>query len=64
MFKVDDFCTACIQEEVSKVMEAVKMAEKSWAKTPLWKRDELLHKTTVILKEHKHPIFECLAAML
>ncbi|KAJ8450429.1 hypothetical protein Cgig2_002114 [Carnegiea gigantea] len=51
---------ACTQEEVNKVMELAKVAQKSWAKTPLWKRAELLHKAAAILKEHKHPIAECL----
>jgi len=58
--EVGDSCTACTQEEVNKVMEAAKVAQKSWAKTPLWKRAELLHKAAAILKEHKHPIAECL----
>ncbi|GMN56945.1 hypothetical protein TIFTF001_026050 [Ficus carica] len=35
-------------------------AQKTWAKTPLWKRAELLHKAAAILKEHKAPIAECL----
>ncbi|CAM8966384.1 unnamed protein product [Rhodiola kirilowii] len=51
---------ACTQEEVNKVMENAKFAQKSWAKTPLWKRAELLHKAAAILKEHKAPIAECL----
>lgn len=54
------FETACSQEEVNKVMEAAKAAQKLWAKTPLWKRAELLHKAAAILKEHKAPIAECL----
>ncbi|KAF7806518.1 NADP-dependent glyceraldehyde-3-phosphate dehydrogenase [Senna tora] len=37
-----------------------KSAQKSWAKTPLWKRAELLHKAAGILKDHKAPIAECL----
>ena len=41
-------------------MEIAKAAQKSWAKTPLWKRAELLHKAAAILKEHKAPIAECL----
>lgn len=41
-------------------MESAKTAQKSWAKTPLWKRAELLHKAAAILKEHKAPIAECL----
>ncbi|KAG6536986.1 hypothetical protein ZIOFF_002064 [Zingiber officinale] len=51
---------ACTQEEVNKVMEAAKVAQKLWARTPLWKRAELLHKAAAILKEHKSPIAECL----
>lgn len=51
---------ACTQEEVNKVMDSAKSAQKSWAKTPLWKRAELLHKAAAILKEHKSPIAECL----
>ncbi|KAK7844052.1 nadp-dependent glyceraldehyde-3-phosphate dehydrogenase [Quercus suber] len=51
---------ACSQEEVNKVMDLAKTAQKSWAKTPLWKRAELLHKAAAILKEHKAPIAECL----
>ncbi|KAG6534758.1 hypothetical protein ZIOFF_008661 [Zingiber officinale] len=52
--------TACTQEEVNKVMEVAKAAQKQWARTPLWKRAELLHKAAAILKEHKDPIAECL----
>ncbi|KAG5559549.1 hypothetical protein RHGRI_009174 [Rhododendron griersonianum] len=51
---------ACTQEEVNKVMEIAKTAQKQWAKTPLWKRAELLHKAAALLKEHKAPIAECL----
>lgn len=42
------------------MMEAAKAAQKQWARTPLWKRAELLHKAAAILKEHKEPIAECL----
>jgi glyceraldehyde-3-phosphate dehydrogenase (NADP+) len=45
---------------VNKAIDAAKTAQKSWAKTPLWKRAELLHKAAAILKEHKAPIAECL----
>lgn len=41
-------------------MEIAKTAQKQWAKTPLWKRAELLHKAAGLLKEHKAPIAECL----
>ncbi|KAK9149814.1 hypothetical protein Scep_008571 [Stephania cephalantha] len=51
---------ACTKEEVNKVMGNAKGAQKEWAKTPLWKRAELLHKAAAILKEHKDPIAECL----
>ncbi|KAG5401415.1 hypothetical protein IGI04_016022 [Brassica rapa subsp. trilocularis] len=51
---------ACTQEEVNKVMEMAKSAQKSWAKTPLWKRAELLHKAAAILKDNKAPIAESL----
>lgn len=54
------FGTACTQEEVNKVMEAAKAAQKLWARTPLWKRAEHLHKAAAILKEHRAPIAECL----
>ncbi|KAE9609789.1 putative glyceraldehyde-3-phosphate dehydrogenase (NADP(+)) [Lupinus albus] len=50
----------CSREEVNKVMNSAKSAQKLWAKTPLWKRAELLHKAAAILKEHKAPIAECL----
>lgn len=55
-----DISAACTQEEVNKVIDSAKSAQKSWAKTPLWKRAELLHKAAAILKEHKAPIAECL----
>ncbi|CDY55249.1 BnaC02g44970D [Brassica napus] len=51
---------ACTQEEVNKVMEMAKSAQKSWAKTPLWKRAEILHKAAAILKDNKAPIAESL----
>ncbi|KAJ0091471.1 hypothetical protein Patl1_12573 [Pistacia atlantica] len=51
---------SCTQEEVKKIVETSKAVQKSWAKTPLWKRAELLHKAAAILKEHKAPIAECL----
>ncbi|EEF23716.1 NADP-dependent glyceraldehyde-3-phosphate dehydrogenase, putative [Ricinus communis] len=41
-------------------MELAKSAEKAWARTPLWKIAELLHKAAAILKEHKAPNAECL----
>ncbi|PWA68823.1 aldehyde dehydrogenase 11A3 [Artemisia annua] len=58
--KIQFLVQACTQEEVNKVMESAKAAQKSWAKTPLWKRAELLHKAAAILKDHKKPIADCL----
>nr|CAD1825649.1 unnamed protein product [Ananas comosus var. bracteatus] len=58
--KVQYKVQACTQEEVNKVMEVAKAAQKAWARTPLWKRAELLHKAAAILKEHRAPIAECL----
>lgn len=52
--------SACTQEEVNKAIDLAKVAQKSWARTPLWKRAELLHRAAAILKEHKAPIAECL----
>lgn len=42
------------------MMAAAKEAQKAWAKTPLWKRAELLHKAAAILKDNKAPIADCL----
>jgi glyceraldehyde-3-phosphate dehydrogenase (NADP+) len=36
-------------------MDAAKVAQKAWARTPLWKRAELLHKAAAILKEIAKP---------
>ncbi|KAI5066213.1 hypothetical protein GOP47_0018837 [Adiantum capillus-veneris] len=51
---------ACTQEEVNKALESAKAAQKLWAKVPLWKRAEALHKAAAILKQHKDPIAKCL----
>ncbi|GJP50243.1 hypothetical protein CLOM_g9383 [Closterium sp. NIES-68] len=50
----------CTQDEVDGVFESATIAQKRWAKTPLWKRAELLHKAAHILREHKEPIVDCL----
>lgn len=42
------------------MMEVAKTTQKLWARTPLWKRAELLHTAAAVLKEHKIPIAECL----
>ncbi len=51
---------ACTQEEVNRCIDSAKSAQKIWAKTPLWKRAEALHKVATILKEQKAPIADCL----
>ncbi|CAI9785180.1 unnamed protein product [Fraxinus pennsylvanica] len=60
LVKVEVSVVACTQEEVNKVIEMTKVAQKARAKTPFWKRAELLHKAATILKKHKAPIGECL----
>lgn len=52
--------TACTQEEVNRCIDSAKAAQKVWAKTPLWKRAEALHRAAAILKEQKAPIADCL----
>ncbi len=37
-----------------------KAAQKQWAKTPLWKRAELLHKAAALMREHAQPMADCL----
>ena len=62
--KLISFCvlmiTACNQEEVNKAIEDAHVAQKAWAKTPLWKRAEALHRFAGILKDQKAAIAEAL----
>eukprot|EP00238_Polyblepharides_amylifera_P005820 CAMPEP_0196590148 /NCGR_PEP_ID=MMETSP1081-20130531/65725_1 /TAXON_ID=36882 /ORGANISM="Pyramimonas amylifera, Strain CCMP720" /LENGTH=496 /DNA_ID=CAMNT_0041913157 /DNA_START=316 /DNA_END=1806 /DNA_ORIENTATION=+ len=51
---------ACTQDEVDEVFAVAATAQKAWAKTPLWKRAELLHKAAALLVENKDPIVEAL----
>lgn len=51
---------ACTQDEVNAVFDAAKKAQRSWARTPLWKRAELLHKVDALLKENAQPIADAL----
>lgn len=51
---------ACTQHEVDAAYQAAKAAQKSWAKTPLWKRAELLHKVAALMREHAQPMADCL----
>ncbi|XP_024542287.1 NADP-dependent glyceraldehyde-3-phosphate dehydrogenase [Selaginella moellendorffii] len=54
--------TACTRCEVNKAFHSAKEAQKSWAKTPLFKRAEMLHKVAGVMKEKKNmeAIAECL----
>ncbi|KAF6262530.1 aldehyde dehydrogenase domain-containing protein [Scenedesmus sp. NREL 46B-D3] len=51
---------ACTQEEVNNVFAAAKAAQLSWAKTPLWKRAEYLHKVAVLMRQNAQPMADCL----
>ena len=52
--------TACTKEEVNEVFAAAKAAQKQWAKTPLWRRAELLHKVGALMREHAQGMAACL----
>ena len=41
---------ACTKEEVDSAFKAAKEAQRTWAKTPLWKRAEYLHKVDALMK--------------
>lgn len=45
---------------MNKCVESAKAAQKLWAKTPLWKRAEALHRFAAILKDQKAPIADAL----
>ena len=51
---------ACTQEEVNEVFSVAKEAQKIWAKTPLFKRAEILHKVATLLRENAQPVADCL----
>lgn len=42
------------------VFASAKVAQKTWAKTPLWKRAELLHNVAKIMRQHAQPIADAL----
>jgi glyceraldehyde-3-phosphate dehydrogenase (NADP+) len=45
---------------VNKAIEGAHAAQRAWAKTPLWKRAETLHRFAGILKDQKNAIAEAL----
>lgn len=51
---------ACNQAEVDEVFKAAKAAGKGWAKTPLWKRAEYLHKVAALMKANAQPVADAL----
>ncbi|GFH19957.1 aldedh domain-containing protein, partial [Haematococcus lacustris] len=51
---------ACTQGEVEEVFAAAKAAQKEWARTPLYKRSQVLHRVATIMREHAQPIADCL----
>ncbi|KAK9809129.1 hypothetical protein WJX72_009759 [[Myrmecia] bisecta] len=51
---------ACTREEVDAAYAAAKEAQKLWARTPLWKRAEYLHKVDGLMKQNAQPIADCL----
>lgn len=45
---------------MNKCVDQAKAAQKEWAKVPLWKRAEALHRFAKVLREQKDPIAKCL----
>ncbi|MCO5557448.1 hypothetical protein L7F22_011013 [Adiantum nelumboides] len=52
--------SACTKGEMDHMFEAAKEAQRAWARVPLWRRAELLHKVAAVLKQNKDAIAECL----
>jgi len=51
---------ACTQSEADEVFAAATLAQKGWAKTPLWKRAELIHTAAKLLQDNKELIVSTL----
>uniref|UniRef100_A0A061R8T4 NADP-dependent glyceraldehyde-3-phosphate dehydrogenase n=3 Tax=Tetraselmis sp. GSL018 TaxID=582737 RepID=A0A061R8T4_9CHLO len=51
---------ACTQAECDAVFASAKKAQKAWAKTPLWKRAEMIHKVAQLMRDNAQPIADCL----
>ena len=49
-----------MQDEVNAMFDCAKSAQKSWAKTPLWKRAELLKVAAKLMRDHAAPMVDCL----
>lgn len=42
------------------MFESAKVAQKAWARTPLYKRAEVLHKVASLMRQYAQPIADCL----
>lgn len=42
------------------MFSVAKAAQKAWAKTPLYKRAELLHKAAALMRQYPQPMADCL----
>lgn len=51
---------ACTPDEVDQIYGAAKSAQKAWARTPLWKRAELLHSAASLMRANPQPIADAL----
>ncbi|EFN50637.1 hypothetical protein CHLNCDRAFT_37743, partial [Chlorella variabilis] len=51
---------ACTQQEVDAVFQSAKKAQKAWARTPLWRRAEFLHRVAAVMRENAQPIADVL----
>ncbi|KAK9837166.1 hypothetical protein WJX81_007685 [Elliptochloris bilobata] len=51
---------ACTTSEVDEAFESAKAAQRSWARLPLWKRAEYLHKVDGLMKVNAQPMADCL----
>lgn len=52
--------TACTQAEVNEMFVSAKAAQKAWARTPLWKRAEILKKAAALMRTHAQPMADCM----
>ncbi|KAI7842762.1 hypothetical protein COHA_003510 [Chlorella ohadii] len=51
---------ACTKAEVDEAFQSAKRAQKTWARTPLWRRAEFLHKVAALMRENAQPIADVL----
>lgn len=51
---------ACTRDEVDTIFDAAKAAQPGWAKTPLWKRADYMHKVAALMKENAQPMADAL----